>query len=174
MNKKNIVLIGFAGCGKSTVGRNLAHLFDAEFIDSDEKIIIMKNKSITEIFELYGEEEFRKIETEAIEALSNKENAVISTGGGCVKNPENMRLLKKNGTVIYLSASPEKIFNNIASDNTRPLLKNKSAYEKLVKITKMLEERVPLYEKYADIVIDTNKISALQAAYEIMQKMGEI
>jgi len=162
MLKKNIVLIGFAGCGKTTVGVVLSRLLNVPFYDSDTEIVKSTGESIPDIFSSQGESTFREIEKEIILKLSDSaEPCVISTGGGCVKSPENISNLKENGVVVHLMSTPEKIYSNIKDDESRPLLK---ADDKLAEISKLMGERAPLYEEYADITVDVSGIDAEAAA----------
>ena len=112
----NIVLIGFRGTGKSTVGRLLAKHLERDFIDSDKYIEDSTEKTIKSIFEEDGEEGFRKIEADTIAELSKADNKVISTGGGAVLKEDNVRNLKDNGFLVLLEATPEIIHNRIAQD----------------------------------------------------------
>lgn len=161
---KNIVLIGFMGCGKSTIGKELAKKFNLNFIDIDCVIQKEENKSIEEIFNIFGEGYFRNLEKQVCAKVSNMKNCVISTGGGVIKNKENINNLKKNGIIIYLKATPEKIYQNLKYDEKRPLLKNK---DKFKTICALLKEREHLYNKYADIVFDVNDSSPFILAKNI-------
>ena len=106
---KNIVLIGMSGAGKTSVGRALSYRLKMAFVDMDDFIEKRKNMTVSEIFEKYGEEYFRKLETETAKFLSeNYKNTIISTGGGVVLNSLNMDYLKESGTVIYINRSVEK------------------------------------------------------------------
>ena len=147
---KNLIFIGFMGCGKSTLGRKVSKLRGMQFVDTDRYIENMEGMKISEIFAQKGEEYFRKKETEVCEKFSHETGYIIATGGGIIKNVENVRLLKKNGVVIYLKASPEHIFRNVRNDVSRPLLQGG---DKMEKIKSLMEERRPLYEKHADMRI---------------------
>lgn len=147
---RNIVLIGFMGCGKTTFGKKLSKKLRCGFIDTDRYIELKEGMSIPQIFAEKGEKVFRQIESQVCEEAAAKNGVVVATGGGIIKNPENMRLLKKNGVVVYLKATPEHIYRNIGNDNGRPLLRGG---DKMEKITSLLSERVPVYEKYADITV---------------------
>ncbi|WP_250278088.1 shikimate kinase [[Clostridium] colinum] len=164
MNSKNIVLIGFMGCGKTTIGKELAKNFNFSFIDTDCIIQQQENKSIQDIFEIFGEEYFRNIEKQVYNKVSKMKNCVISTGGGVIKDIENIINLKNNGIIVYLKASPEKIYENIKDDDKRPLLKNKNKFNT---ICDLLYKREPLYNKYADIVFDINDKSPFILAKNI-------
>nr|WP_317359620.1 shikimate kinase [uncultured Tyzzerella sp.] len=164
MAKKNIVLIGFMGCGKTTVGKELAKNLNFYFVDIDYMIQKDQNKSIEKIFEVFGEEYFRKLEKNMCYKVSNFKNYVISTGGGVVKEEQNIINLKKSGVIVYLKATPQKIYENLKYDNKRPLLKNK---DKFKAICDLLEQREYLYEKYADMVFNIEDNSPFVLARNI-------
>ena len=153
----NIVLIGYMGAGKSTVGKSLAETLGMDFIDTDEYIVEKENMTIPEIFAEKGESGFRDIETEAVRYLrENCCNTVISTGGGAVLRDENAMLLKETGKVFYLYATPEETFNRVKGDTGRPLLDSESEEKLKEKIVKMLEVRYHAYMRTADHRIDTD------------------
>lgn len=166
MKNKNLVLIGFMGCGKTTVGRNLSGLIKYDFFDCDSLIEQKSNMSISNIFNEFGESYFRNIEHEVIKEVSDLESSVIATGGGVIKNPQNMSLLKMNGIVIYLKNSPEKTFKNLEHDNTRPILQED---DKFTKISLLMEEREPFYIKYSDIIIDVSEGSVNEITEKILK-----
>ncbi len=151
MYNKNIVLIGFMGCGKTTIGKQLAKNCNMTFFDTDFIIQQQQNKTIQQIFEQFGEKYFRILEKQTCLNLLDVKNSVISTGGGIIKCKECMESLKKNGYIIYLKATPEKIYQNLINDENRPLLKNK---DKILTIKELLNEREKLYIKYADMIYD--------------------
>jgi len=162
---KNIVLIGFMGTGKTTIGRLLASRLGRPFVDCDKKVEYENGMTIREIFEHYGEGYFRQQEQDMIAKLSRYDNAVIATGGGVVLSPENMRRLKRNGVIIALTASVETILERTGRRNTRPLLLDLLPREQIVH--KLLNERGALYQK-ADFSIDTNSNSPQYVISEIM------
>ena len=148
---KNIVLIGMSGAGKTSVGRALSYRLRMAFLDMDDFIEKKLNMSVSEIFEKYGEEYFRNLETEISKYLSeNYKNTIISTGGGVVLNPLNMDYLKKNGTVIYINRSVDRILSTLNAEK-RPLLKSNPE-----KLYDMYNIRHPLYLKYADACVPNN------------------
>ena len=148
---KNIYLVGFMGTGKSTVGKALAKVLNKEFKDLDELIEERENRKIVEIFEKFGEQYFREVETAVVRDISEKEDLVIATGGGVVVNEENFSLLKKSGTLITLVASPETIYERIKDSIERPLL---NVENPLDTIKRMLFERAYYYIK-SDFIVDT-------------------
>ena len=143
-DKKNIVLIGMPGCGKTTIGKISADRLHKEFIDTDDEIIKRINMPIADYFAKHGEESFRRLESEVIKEISACRSSVIATGGGAVLNPDNIRLLKENGTVIFIDRPLEKLVTTA----DRPLSSNKELLEKRFK------ERYGLYCAAADVKID--------------------
>ncbi len=168
---KNIIMVGFMGSGKTTVGRILAKKIGYEFFDTDKYIEKKEQMTINEIFATKGEPYFRALELEVAKEISTSENKVIGTGGGMVKNDEIMRLLKANGIVIYLKASPGKIAHNLRNDDSRPLL---AGGDKYGKIKALLAQREPLYIKAADIIINTDRKVPKSAAMDIIDKLEGI
>lgn len=152
--RRNLVLIGMSGCGKSTLGKLAAEKLGKTFLDTDAEIIKRIGMSIADYFAAYGEDSFRKVESEVVQEISTQNNLVISTGGGVIKNPENIRWLKGNGTVIWIQRDPELL----ESGNGRPLVPDQEAVRRLYK------ERLPLYTAAAETIIenDGNEEEALQ------------
>ena len=150
----NIVLIGPMGSGKTTVGRRLAEVLKIDFYDADYEIINKTGVSIDHIFDIEGEEGFRKRESEVIEDLCVKPNIVLATGGGAVLLGKNRDMIKKMGSVIYLSSSVDQILRRTSKSKTRPLLENSLNRRKT--ILDIIEAREPLYQEVASIVINTN------------------
>ncbi len=161
---KNIVLIGFMGTGKSTIGRLLARRLGRAFIDSDKRIEQEAGISIREIFENHGEAYFRQKEKAMIAKISRYNHAIIATGGGVVLAPENISRLKRNGVLICLTASLETIMERTGRRNTRPLLEND---DREVRVANLLKEREALYT-IADYCIDTSHVSPQQVINEII------
>jgi shikimate kinase len=167
--RKNIVLAGFMGTGKTEVGRELARLLDMKLIDVDTEIEKSQKMAINEIFKQFGEPWFREIETEMIKKVAENENIIISAGGGAVLKQENMDTLKKNGIIVCLTATPETILKRTSNNRGRPLLLVENPLER---IKELLNFRKPFYEK-ADVMIDTEGKTPLQIAEEIMEKVKE-
>lgn len=169
----NIVLIGMPGTFKSSVGVFLAERTGRYFVDTDSLFEYFKGCAIAEYFEKYGEKEFRKTEEKIIARASEYENVVIATGGGAVLSARNMELLKNCGFVVWLKARPEIILERTKKDETRPLLSAGTDAEKLEKIQALLNEREPLYAKYADASADTDGLTPEMVAAEIVNAQHE-
>lgn len=164
----NIVLVGYMGSGKTTVGNLLCSKYQMKFVDTDQYIEEQQNMSISEIFRLFGEDAFRKLETEALEELSRTcFHTVISTGGGIVLKEENRKLLKKLGTVVFLEVSPDEVSRRLRGDTSRPLLAGDSEEEILQKIETMLAARLPYYQSAADHTVKADEKTPEEIAEEI-------
>ncbi len=152
----NIFLIGPMGAGKSTIGRTLARELQLLFYDSDEVVEQRAGADLAWIFDIEGEDGFRKREQKVIEELTQKNNIVLATGGGVVMTAENRNLLAARGTVIYLKTSLQQQHERTKRDTRRPLLQTNDLPERL----KMLcDERAPYYDELADISFDTDKLT---------------
>jgi len=148
----NIALYGFMGVGKTTIGSILAEKLDYDFIDVDTEIERETGNSINEIFKLHGEAFFRKLESDIIRELSNKDRLVIACGGGAVTNIENAETLQKSSKMIYLTASIDEIVDRTKGESTRPLLNVANPVEAA---SELYENRKPIYVRYADLEVDT-------------------
>ncbi|NDI33527.1 shikimate kinase [Chengkuizengella sediminis] len=151
--KKNIVLVGFMGTGKSTVGKQLSLKLGWEFVDTDQMIEQREKMSIPEIFSKKGENYFREVETIIIQKVMSNEKQVVATGGGSVLNLQNRSCMLSHGTVIHLDAEVEEIIKRVKSEKHRPLLQGNLKE----RVYEMMEKRKYAYE-FADFVIDTNVI----------------
>lgn len=145
MNRKNIILVGFMGTGKTVTGRILAERTGMELVDMDSVIELRQEKSIPEIFAQDGEAAFRSMERELVQELSARNGLIISTGGGIVLDPGNIADFERTGLVVCLTASPETILKRLENDTTRPLLSG----DKKTQIASLLETRKPLYAAIA-------------------------
>lgn len=157
----NIFLIGLMGAGKTTQGKRLASLLHYPFIDSDQEIVQRTGVSIATIFELEGENGFRNRETAVIEELSRRRPVVLATGGGAVLREENRGYLKSRGTVVYLHAVPEVLYQRVKTDKSRPLLQ---VTDPLGKLSELYRQRDPLYRDTAHIVVNVTAQQPCQQA----------
>ena len=162
----NIFLIGPMGAGKSSVGKYLAEQLNMDFYDTDEEIEKRTGVDIGWIFDIEGEEGFRKRETEVISEISKLQNVVLATGGGSVLEGINRELLKNRGAVVYLHVSLEFQHTRTINESRRPLLRVKNREEVLEKFQ---EERTPIYESMADVTIATDKRSIRAVTDDIIQ-----
>lgn len=149
----NLILIGLMGAGKTTLGRYIAQMLDRPFYDSDHEICTASGVPIPLIFEMEGEQGFRNRESAMLKKLTEMTNIVLSTGGGAVLREENRRNMRRNGTVVYLHASPEVLLERTRYDNSRPLLQVK---DPLAKLQELYNTRDPLYRNTAHIVIESD------------------
>ena len=168
--KGNIILIGPMGSGKTSTGRMLAKEMGYAFADTDEEVTKRTGVSIAYIFDVEGEEGFRKREYLALKECLNDNNTVLSTGGGIILSKENRDLLQDRGTVVYLQTSIRSQVKRTSSTNNRPLLQNKDPEETL---EKLMLTRAPLYEEIADITIMTDNKSLQEMSKEIQRAINE-
>jgi len=169
MGHKHIFLTGFMGVGKSTVGTILACELGLDFIDTDQLIMQRYGMSINSMFAHYGEAYFRDCETitlQEIGAASEAEFKVVSTGGGIVSRDNNLRLMREQGTIVYLHASWEMLKKRLCDVSNRPLAR-KGSNEKL---HALWEQRLPLYHS-ADIKIDTSGLSPHQVVEQLLLRL---
>ncbi len=165
---QNIYLVGPMGAGKSTIGRQLAELTGKQFRDADHEIENRTGASIPLIFEIEGEEGFRKRENTMLAELTGETDMVLATGGGAVLAEENRRMLSNNGFVVYLHADIEILYERTRRDRNRPLLNEGDRRQKLEEI---MATRDPLYRDVADLVIETDKRPAKMVAKNIVEKI---
>ena len=165
----NIFLIGPMGAGKTTIGRQLARQLKKEFFDSDRVIEERTGVDIPLIFEKEGEPGFRKRECVVIDELSRQRNLVLATGGGVVLNADNRRHLTERGTVIYLSSSLTSLIERTRKDKNRPLLQTDE--DPATIISRLLEQRDPLYRQTADHIIDTSGSSIRNVIKAIISRL---
>lgn len=164
----NIVLIGFMGAGKSTIADMMHEAFSMEVIEMDQVIVDQQGMSIPEIFEKYGEEYFRDLETNLLIDMQARQNVIISCGGGVALRERNVKEMKRNGKVVFLTASPETILDRVKDDNDRPLL---NGHKNVEYISRMMETRRPKYEAAADFIISTDGKSSYDICREIVSEL---
>jgi len=156
------------GAGKSTIGRQLSNVLKKEFRDSDHEIVARTGASIPLIFEIEGEEGFRKRESAMIDELTSMDNLVLATGGGAVLNENNRSWLKERGVVIYLYASLEQLFERTRRDRNRPLLQTEDPKARL---EQLMATRDPIYREVADMVVHTDDRSIKSVVKEIVIRL---
>lgn len=164
---ENIFLVGPMGVGKSTIGRQLASMLHKDFSDTDHEIEARTGVDIPTIFDIEGEEGFRKREATVVDEMTSGSNLVLATGGGVVLNEENRKALRR-GFVVYLSAKIDTLFERTRRDKSRPLLQNT---DKRKKLEELMQYRDPLYRAEADIVVETDGRSAKAVAKEIIDQI---
>lgn len=156
------------GGGKSTVGRHLARALDLTFVDSDTEIERRAGMSVRAFFDAHGEDHFRQLEQDVIDALTVKPGCVLATGGGAVLRKENRRALHERMTVIYLRTSPEDLFRRLRHDTQRPLLQ---VQDPLKKLRELYQTRDPLYRRTAHFVVETGRPSVPTLVNMIMMQL---
>ncbi|MGB7755810.1 MAG: shikimate kinase AroK [Salinisphaera sp.] len=168
----NIYLVGPMGAGKTTVGRRIAELKGMTFVDSDQEVEKRTGVDISFIFDMEGEEGFRKRERDMIAELSEQPNTVMATGGGAVLDPSTRDLLSARGVVVYLETSLEQQLARTRKSNSRPLLAGSEDLE--ATLTQLMEVRDPLYRSIADVVVTTGDQQARKLAREIVEQLEAI
>jgi shikimate kinase len=158
---RNLVLVGFMGSGKSSVGREIARRWGYRFIDTDTSIRQKYRKSIPDIFASFGEPLFRDEENQVLQDLENTSQAVIATGGGIVLQPRNHPLLRALGVVVWLTASEEAIWERVSRNQNRPLLRTRNPR---ATISNLMSTRYPLYHSLADITVETSGLTHQEVA----------
>lgn len=156
MSAASIALVGMPGCGKSTVGRQLARQLGWRFVDSDHEIEREIGGSIRVFFEQHGEPAFRDLEQQTLAALTRQTHTVLATGGGAVLREANRQALKRDCEVVYLRSAPEELFRRLRHDTQRPLLQVK---DPLKRLRDLYHERDALYRDAAEFVIETGRPS---------------
>ncbi|MGC5327070.1 shikimate kinase [Brevibacillus sp. SYSU BS000544] len=168
MMKNNMVLVGFMGTGKSTVGKELAHRLGKVHVDLDQAIVEHEKSDIPTIFLEKGEAYFRDVESRLLEELLQKENIVLTTGGGAVLRPNNVTIMMLHSIVITLTAAQEEIIKRVSQDTNRPLL----AGDVRERVASLMEARKGLYD-FAPVQVDTTDRSVENIVEEIIKKTIE-
>ncbi len=164
---ENIVLVGFMGSGKSTVGRMLARRLGFRFLDTDKLVEERERASIPEIFESHGEAYFRERETSALDFLRGKMRHILSTGGGIVTVPGNIPLLRALGFVVLLTAHPDEIYRRVSRNSSRPLLQVEDPRRRVLDL---MAVRQPLYESAAHFQVDSTRLRHEDVVAKIMDE----
>ena len=166
----NIFLIGFMGAGKSTIARSLVQKLNFPLIEMAERIVKEQGMPISEIFDRYGEEHFRDIESELVKTIGTLEPSVVSCGGGTVLRPENVENMKKSGKIVFLTATPQTIYERVKNSSDRPIL---NGHMNVPYIAELMEKRRPVYEGAAELTISTDGKSREEIADEIIRRLEE-
>lgn len=164
---RNIVLTGFMGAGKSTVGRRLGERLGMDVVDTDDLVEEMAGMRISAIFSTFGEAYFRELEANAVARVSEREDRVIVTGGGVVLRKENIANLRRKGVIVYLHAEPEVIYERIKGERHRPLLQ---VEDPLARIRELLACRAPYYAEN-DLRVDTSSKTIEEVVNEVAEKV---
>ena len=165
---RNLVLIGFMGCGKSSVGREIARRCGLRFLDTDSVIRQRYGKSIGEIFAIHGESAFRDAEHQVLLRLRGARHLVIATGGGIVLQARNRSILRSIGPVIWLTADEDVIWQRVSRNRNRPLLQTADPRST---INDLMQVRYPLYREAADIIVETSSFSHQEVANRILLEL---
>ena len=167
---KNVYLVGLMGAGKTTIVRSLGRQLDLEFIDTDREIEARTGVSIPTVFEIEGEDGFRKREAQVIADLSRHSGRVVATGGGVVLRSENRANLRASGFVVYLNVPPYTLWERTRQDRNRPLLQ---VDDPLLKLKELYSQRDPLYREVADLVVDGSRNNANGILQLLIKEVGE-
>ena len=165
----NIILCGMMGAGKTTIGIKIAELTGRRWYDTDG-CIVDKHGKISDIFEYYGEAHFRRLETDIVKELSQKDGLIISSGGGLVLKKENNEMLQKNGKIVFLRAGLETLAKRLKVDGERPLLQT-STENIRDRLARLLKERTPIYEHVSDLIVDVDGKTPEEIAKEVVEKL---
>ena len=167
---QNVYLVGLMGAGKTTIGRSLARRLGLDFVDSDREIEARTGVSIPTVFEIEGEEGFRKREIQVIEDLAARSGQVVATGGGVVLRPENRGNMSASGFVVYLDVPPYTLWERTRHDRNRPLLQ---VEDPLLRLKDLYAQRDPFYREVADLVVDGSRINAQGVLQLLVKEVGE-
>jgi shikimate kinase len=166
-----LFLIGMPGSGKSTIGKGLAKTLARPFVDLDQQIEERCGVAISIIFEIEGEQGFRKRETQVLTDAANQRGMVVATGGGAILAPENQAILREQGVVVYLRATVDELLRRTSRDKGRPLLATNDPRAKLLEL---FERRGPIYESLADVVVESGSSSVTSVVQKIVSKLKKI
>lgn len=166
--RNNIFLVGMPGAGKTTVGRQLARRLARKFVDADHEIEARTGVRIPLIFDIEGEQGFRDREARVISDLADGTDQVVATGGGAVLRVDNRDALRRGGTVIYLNASPNLLYERTRLDPNRPLLQ---VEDPLKKLEELFAQRDPLYREVADLIVDAVGGSIVQLVKQVERQL---
>jgi shikimate kinase len=167
---ENVYLVGLMGAGKTTIGRSLAKRLGFRFVDTDKEIEARTGVSIPTIFEIEGEDGFRKRETQIIAEMAAKNGFVVATGGGGVLRAENRTNMRASGFVIYLNVPPQTLWERTRHDRNRPLLQ---VADPLLKLNQLFLLRDPLYREVANLIVDGSRTNAQGVLQFLLKEISE-
>jgi len=167
-DSQNVFLVGLMGVGKSTIGKRVAKRLRKTFVDSDKEVEGRTGAGIELIFDIEGEEGFRKRESDMIDELTSRDGVVLATGGGAILLPENRERLSTRGRVVYLKAPVEVLARRMADDRKRPLLQNSDLQEKLQTLQ---DEREPFYLEISDVIIMTDDLPLKHVVNRVLESL---
>ncbi len=169
-DKRNVYLVGLMGAGKTTIGKALARRLAYHFVDTDHEVEARTGVGLPTIFEIEGEDGFRKREAQVIAELADLDAQVVATGGGAVLRPENRQNLRASGLVIYLDVPLPTLHERTRHDKKRPLLQVSDPRQKL---RELHTQRDPLYREVADLVVSGSRITVQSVLNLLIKKVGE-
>ena len=167
---ENVYLVGLMGAGKTTIGRSLAKRLGLRFVDTDKEIEARTGVSIPTIFEIEGEDGFRKREGQIIAEMAAKSGFVVATGGGGVLRTENRTNMRASGFVVYLNVPPQTLWERTRNDRNRPLLQ---VADPLLKLNQLFAIRDPLYREVANLVVDGSRTNAQGVLQHLLKEISE-
>jgi shikimate kinase len=168
---RNIILVGPMGAGKSTIGRLLADTLKLDFFDTDRQIEARTGANIPWIFDVEGEEGFRQREQEVLQSLCSQDRCVIATGGGTVLLPENRKLLRQSGWVLYLQVTVDQQIERTVKDKNRPLLQTENPRAILETLA---EERNALYQDVSDMIVETDAQHPKEVVRQLIHQLSAL
>lgn len=169
-SRKNLVLIGYRGTGKSTVGKILARRLHRRLVSTDAEVVKRAALSIPEIVKQFGWEHFRDLESAVCRDFAAEEQLIIDTGGGAILRPENADRLRRTGTLVWLTATVETITRRIGGDTQRPSLTGTKSFTD--EIREVLTERTPKYQAAAHHLVPTDGVSTAEVAERILELLS--
>lgn|SRR5690625_310826 len=168
--QRPVFLVGMMGAGKTTIGRALARKLDWQFVDLDHELEARCGVRVSTIFDIEGEQGFRKRERELLDECTRRTGIVLATGGGAVLDPRNRQHLRERGVVVYLRASVDELFRRVERDRNRPLLQTDDPRQRL---QDLLEQREPLYDEVAHLVFDTGDMPIAQTTRILLRQLQQ-
>lgn len=170
LGQQPIFLVGMMGAGKTTLGRQLARHLKRDFFDLDHELEARCGVSVATIFDIEGEQGFRRRESMELDICSRRPTIVLATGGGAILSEKNRNMLSQRGTVVYLRASASELYKRLERDKTRPLLQTANPQQRIADLVK---QREPLYEQTADIIFETGSAPVHLAAKQLLNVLKE-